>query len=362
MGSVLHVADRGDSGRGRLLLGRSHGGFAALLEFGELVVHGVHAGDCTPKKCDSTMRHRFVKQGGMRWIWLLGLTISTVAVAQSNEIVALQITLNRLWYSPGCIDGKFGSLTHRALAAWQAANELPATGELDAATVAAFPASPPLYVEYEVTTNDLAQIGRAPQDWRERSQVPAMAYETLTELVAEKFHTKENLIRALNPGLTNDVTTLRVPNSLAAAYRPGKAARLHVSLAEKTIRALDDSGKVIALFPCSIAAAQEKRPVGTLTIVTAAANPNYTYDPVNFPELDAVQRGYGKLIIPPGPNNPVGTVWIGLSRPGYGIHGTPHPEMIGKTESHGCFRLANWNAERLLQIVSIGLPVEVEEN
>lgn len=294
----------------------------------------------------------------LAFLWLL---LATLAVGQSNDIVALQITLDRLWYSPGCVDGKLGPATRRALAAWQSANNLKPTGEFDAATAAAFPASPPLYADYTITTNDLAQIGRAPQDWKERSQVPAMAYESIVELVAEKFHAKEALITALNPNATNAPATLKVPNTLTSPYRPSKAARLHVSLAEKTICALDETGKVIALFPCSIAAAQEKRPVGTLTIVTAAANPNYTFDPVNFPELDETQRAYGKLMIPPGPNNPVGTVWIGLSKPGYGIHGTPHPEMIGKTESHGCFRLANWNAERLLQIVTTGLPIEVEE-
>jgi lipoprotein-anchoring transpeptidase ErfK/SrfK len=296
-----------------------------------------------------------------RWIvcLLAAVTFGLQSPAQSHDIVALQITLDRLWYSPGCIDGKLGPLTQRALAAWQSANGVPPTGQFDAATAAVFPASPPLYIEYVVTAQDLAQLGRAPQDWKERSQVPAMAFESVAELVAEKFHTTEGFLAWLNPGLTNDTATLRVPNTAEGNYRPGQAARLHVRLTEKTIRVLDAEGKVIALFPCSIAAAQEKRPVGWLTIVTVAANPNYTFDPVNFPELDAVQRGYGKLIIPPGPNNPVGTVWIGLSRPGYGIHGTPHPEQIGKTESHGCFRLANWNAERLLRLVSIGLPVEV---
>ena len=140
---------------------------------------------------------------------------------------------------------------------------------------------------------------------------------------------------------------------------PRKAAKLRVFLGQKFIRAYDNQDRVMAHFPCSIAAKQEKRPVGTLTVVNVALNPNYTYDPVNFPELDEQQRGYGKLIISPGPNNPVGMAWIGLSKPGYGIHGTPHPEDIGKTESHGCFRLANWNAERLARMVEIGTPVEV---
>jgi len=118
---------------------------------------------------------------------------------------------------------------------------------------------------------------------------------------------------------------------------------------------------MIALFPCSIAADKEKRTPGQLTVQTVAVNPNYTFDPVNFPELDDTQKGYGKLIVPAGPNNPVGTAWIGLSRVGYGMHGTPHPDQIGKTFSHGCFRLANWNANRLAQMVVIGTPVEVVE-
>ena len=152
---------------------------------------------------------------------------------------------------------------------------------------------------------------------------------------------------------------MKLPNTLSDAKPPQRAAKLRVYLTQKFIRAFDAEDRVIAHFPCSIAAKQEKRPVGTLMVVNVALNPNYTFDPVNFPELDAQQKGYGKLVIPPGPNNPVGMAWIGLSKPGYGIHGTPHPEDIGKTESHGCFRLANWNAERLARMVEIGTPVEI---
>jgi lipoprotein-anchoring transpeptidase ErfK/SrfK len=139
------------------------------------------------------------------------------------------------------------------------------------------------------------------------------------------------------------------------------AAKVRVSLSAKTITAYDESGKLIAYFPCSIAADKAKRVPGELTVQTVAVNPNYTFDPVNFPELDDMQKGYGKLMVPPGPKNPVGTAWIGLSRVGYGIHGTPHPDQIGKTFSHGCFRLANWNANRLAQMVQIGTPVDVVE-
>lgn len=300
----------------------------------------------------------------MRWALVLGLMGVGVPVAwtQSMDVLGLQITLDRYWYSPGCVDGRIGPRTRRALQVWQAAQGLPAHGEVDFATAAALPAAPPLLVEYEVTEADRQQLGRAPQDWRERSQVPAMAYETLTELVAERFHCTERLLRELNPGATNEaaLTVWRVPNTQRAhAVRAPAVARVQVSLGQREVRALDASGRVVALFPCSIATAEEKRPVGTLTVTTVIARPNYTFDPENFPHLDAVQRGYGRLVVPAGPNNPVGTVWIGLSRAGYGIHGTPHPETVGRAESLGCFRLANWNAERLAQVVTVGMEVEV---
>jgi lipoprotein-anchoring transpeptidase ErfK/SrfK len=114
-------------------------------------------------------------------------------------------------------------------------------------------------------------------------------------------------------------------------------------------------------FPCSIARHVEKRPVGVLHVVVVAPNPNYTFDPDVFPESAEAKQLKRKLVLPPGPNNPVGVAWIGLDRPGYGMHGTPRPEEVGRTESHGCFRLANWNAAYLVRIVRVGTPVYVVE-
>jgi lipoprotein-anchoring transpeptidase ErfK/SrfK len=281
-----------------------------------------------------------------------------------ENVISIQIGLDDAGFSPGQIDGKWGDATKQALAAWQQANELKPTGKFNADTAANFPAGEANYTNYVVTAADLAKLTRIPEDWKERSQLSNMWYETVLQMVAEKCHASEGLVRTLNPRIT-DWTAVQTNQTVSLLNIPPvkhlPAARVRVSLSAKTITAYDDGGKIIALFPCSIAADKEKRVPGQLTVQAVAINPNYTFDPVNFPELDDTQKGYGKLIVPPGPKNPVGTAWMGLSRVGYGIHGTPHPDQIGKTFSHGCFRLANWNATRLAQMVVIGTPVEVVE-
>jgi lipoprotein-anchoring transpeptidase ErfK/SrfK len=132
------------------------------------------------------------------------------------------------------------------------------------------------------------------------------------------------------------------------------AASIEVNLEQKTIRLFDADNKVMALFFCSIAKNKEKRPSGNATVITIAINPDYTFDPALWTDVHDVTH---KLTIPPGPRNPVGLAWVGLSLPGYGMHGTPHPEQIGKTGSHGCFRLTNWDAVRLANMVSVGTVV-----
>ena len=140
----------------------------------------------------------------------------------------------------------------------------------------------------------------------------------------------------------------------------GRLVRLHIRLAEHELEGTDETGRVILHFPVSIARNVEKRPVGELQVTVVAPDPNYTFDPDVFPESAEAKELGRKLIIPPGPNNPVGVAWIGLDRPGYGIHGTPDPEKVGRTESHGCFRLANWDARTLLDLAWSGLPLVVE--
>ena len=154
-------------------------------------------------------------------------------------------------------------------------------------------------------------------------------------------------------------TTIRLPDAAFAAPRV-KAGFINLSLANRTLEAFDENTNLLAHFPCSIAQRVEKRPAGELRVAVIAPNPNYTFDPDVFPESPEARQLKTKLVLPPGPNNPVGVAWIGLDKPGYGIHGTPSPEQVGRTESHGCFRLANWNADYLLKLVSVGMPVYVE--
>jgi len=221
----------------------------------------------------------------------------------------------------------------------------------------------PLLTTYTVTTNDLTRLQPLGKTWLAKSQESALDYETELELVAEKSHAHPELIRQLNPDVnwTNLAagTVVKIPDVNYPAPT-NKAAFVVIHLDEKFLEAFGVKTNLLAHFPCSIAARVEKRPGGELHVAVIAPDPNYTFDPELFPESPEARQLNRKLILPPGPNNPVGVAWIGLDKPGYGIHGTPNPEQIGRTESHGCFRLANWDAEYLSQLVWVGMPVFVE--
>jgi len=280
-----------------------------------------------------------------------------------QRVLEAQLALIAQGLSPGSLDGVIGPQTRAALGAFQRKEDLPATGELDAATQGRLILAAPPLSDYQVTSNDLARLLPLGTTWLSKSQQERLDYETLLELVAEKSQAHPNLIRRLNPDLdwSNVVAgaIVKVPNA-ESPQRQERAAFVKILLAERLLQAFDEETNLLAQFPCSIAQRVDKRPVGELHVEVTAANPNYTFNPEVFPESAEARELGRKLILPPGPNNPVGTVWIGLDRPGYGIHGTPRPEEVGRTESHGCFRLANWNAEHLFQLVRIGTPVFVE--
>jgi lipoprotein-anchoring transpeptidase ErfK/SrfK len=280
-----------------------------------------------------------------------------------RDVFEAQLALDRQGISSGSLDGLIGPQTRAALRAFQEKEHLSATGELDAATKVRLVLNGPACTTYTVTSNDLARLQPLSSTWLGKSQQTALDYETVLELVAEKGHSHPNLIRRLNPSTawTNvlEGTTVRLPD-VACAGPETKAAFATISLSGKMFEAFDANTNLLAHFPCSIARRVEKRPVGELHVAVIAPNPNYTFDPDVFPESEEARQMKTKLILPPGPNNPVGVAWVGLDKPGYGIHGTPSPEQVGRTESHGCFRLANWNAEYLVKLAWIGMPVYIE--
>ncbi len=274
-----------------------------------------------------------------------------------------QIALAREGFSSGPIDGVGGAQSAAALRAFQEIRDLPVTGALDAATRARLTLTTPPLTTMLLTAEDLARLQPLEPTWLGKSQQTALDYETALELVAERTRASVALIRRLNPTVDwtqpTAGTTLIVP-AVGRLPKGKKAARVLVQLAAHTLEIFDADGGIIAHFPVSIASRVEKRPVGELHVTVVVPNPNYTFNPEVFPESEEARTLGHKLILPPGPNNPVGLAWIGLDVSGYGIHGTPKPEQVGRTESHGCFRLANWDALTLLDLAWAGLPVVVE--
>jgi hypothetical protein len=280
-----------------------------------------------------------------------------------RDIFEAQLAMARQAISPGSLDGVKGSRTRAALIAFQQRNGLAGTGMLDALTRNKLLLTSSPLTNYVVTTNDLLRLRPLGRNWIEKSQQDVMEYETVLELVSESSWSNPVLIQSLNRQIdwTNIQAgvVVRVPN-VERQTQPERAAFARIGLDERMLDVFDSRSNLVGHFPCSVAKFAEKRPLGELHIAVLAPDPNYTFDPENFPESAEARRIDRKLVLQPGPNNPVGTVWIGLDRPGYGIHGTPLPDQVGRAESHGCFRLANWNAEYFLQFAWVGMPVFVE--
>ncbi|MBI4663791.1 MAG: peptidoglycan-binding protein [Verrucomicrobia bacterium] len=274
-----------------------------------------------------------------------------------------QLALARQGISPGSLDGVIGPQTRAALRAFQEKEGLPMTGQLDPVTKARLILTESPERIYTVTGNDLARLLPVGATWLAKSQQERLDFETILELLAERGQASQNLIRLLNPSIdwanVTAGTSVVIPNVPLPPVR-AKAETVRIRLSERILQAFDERNALLAHFPCSIARQLEKRPMGELFVEKIAGYPTYRFDPENFPE-SAEARRLGRILdIAPGPNNPVGTAWIGLNLPGYGIHGSPRPEEVGRTESHGCFRLANWNAEYLAQLVRVGTRVIVE--
>jgi lipoprotein-anchoring transpeptidase ErfK/SrfK len=274
-----------------------------------------------------------------------------------------QIALSREGLSCGSIDGIRGPQTAAALRAFQERNGLPPSGELDDTTRARLILKSPALTRMTVSPEDQAELRPLSPTWLGKSEQVALGFETVLELLAERTHASPALLKRLNPGIEwQDAVagTLFIVPSVELTISPERAARLQIRLGDRSLEACAADGKLIARFPVSIARMAEKRPEGELHVTVVIPDPNYTFDPEVFPESEEGRQLARKLVLPPGPNNPVGVAWIGLDRAGYGIHGAPLPELIGRTESHGCFRLANWDARTLLKLAWVGMPVVVD--
>ncbi len=308
----------------------------------------------------------------MRFSFCIGLSLSLVPAlagpavagvsAREAELrlnVAWQVALDGVGISAGIIDGKIGPKTRLATREFQRVRGLEVTGELDAGTRKALQVDPEgVFIRYTVTSSDLKEVGEVPSSWLARSKLDRLGHASVLHVVAEKFHCHTQLLATINPG--RDLQRLKPgdPVVVPRVQEPEKLPRaksVEVNLRDKVIRVIDHQDRLVALFHCSVAASKSKLPRSDAKVTAIAVDPNYTYDPKMWPEVrEKIDR---KLTIPPGPRNPVGRCWISLSLPGYGMHGTPNPELIGKTGSHGCFRLANWDALRLAHMVSVGTPV-----
>jgi lipoprotein-anchoring transpeptidase ErfK/SrfK len=286
-------------------------------------------------------------------------TASKPAASSQALLVKAQILLARQHFSPGEIDGRPGANFSKALTAFAADRGLQPTGDLTEEIwreLAATSAEQPL-TAYTIADADVQGpfATKIPARFEAMKRLPALSYVSPRELLAEKFHMSEALLSDLNPGHKFDSAGERITVANLAPQKLAKVTRIEVDKTDQTLKAFGQDGKLLAFDPVTAGSTEKPAPSGRLKIVTIQKNPTYRYNPeYRFKGVHARRP----FTIKPGPNNPVGAVWIGLSGQGYGLHGTPEPGKISKSESHGCIRLTNWDALELADAVAKGVAVD----
>jgi lipoprotein-anchoring transpeptidase ErfK/SrfK len=284
-------------------------------------------------------------------------------VAKRDVLIRAQVILDQAHFSPGVIDGRDGTNFRRALSAFESANNVAVSPSgrlptLDAAAWQALTASDgdPVTQDYVITPEDEKGpfLGSIPTTMVDLAKLPHLGYATPIQALAEKFHMDVALLQALNPNVDFSAAGTSIVVVRPSAVPLGPVARVEVDKSIDEVRAYDASGKLVAVFPATVGSTERPAPSGQWAVKSVAPNPTYTYDPSR---LSFGNASHGKLTIQPGPNNPVGSTWIDLTIQTYGIHGAPDPTQIGKTASHGCVRLTNWDAAALGHAVRKGTPV-----
>jgi lipoprotein-anchoring transpeptidase ErfK/SrfK len=286
------------------------------------------------------------------------------AVSQEATPVFLraQILLDRTKFSPGVIDGRPGENTRQAIAAFEAESNLPVDGQLDEAVFQRLTQidARPVLTEYQISQQDVAGpfVETIPEKYEDMAKLKTLAYSSPLELLAEKFHMTPEMLQQLNPNVdfTRAGQTITVA-ALGNDQLQGDIAEIVVDKGERAVRVMGAGGQLLAFYPATIGSDVLPSPEGAMKVRAVAPEPTYTFDPkrLNW------EGAKSKVTVAAGPNNPVGSVWIDLSKDTYGIHGTPEPRYVGKRPSHGCVRLTNWDAEELASRIKPGVSVRFVE-